>query len=59
MPSWVRLLVQWLSVVVFLAIMFITVQWVTTSFVITGNGVIKWAEGFEEVKCYWLQCDTS
>ena len=58
MPDWVRLLVQWMGVAVLFITMYILVQWVTTSFVITGNGVIKWAEGFEEVKCYWLQCDT-
>ena len=38
---------------VFLAAMYLLIQWVTTSFVITGNGAIKWGEGLERTLCYW------
>jgi len=55
LPNWVRLLVGWMSVVVFLAIMFVAVQWVTTSFVITGTGQVKWAEGWEKTVEHWLE----
>ena len=55
LPNWLRLLVQWLSVVVLFAIMFILIQWVTISFAITGTGQIKWAEGWDEVVEHWLE----
>ena len=54
-----RPLAQWVCAAVFLIAVFILVHWGTTSVVITGNGQVKWAEGFEEVKCYWLQCGAS
>ena len=49
---------QWVGMAVFLAAMYLLVQWVTISFAITHNGVIKWAEGWEETKCYWIDCDS-
>ena len=48
---------QWVGMAVFLAAMYLLVQWVTISFAITSHGVVKWAEGWEETKCYWLDCD--
>ena len=46
----------WCGVAVFVAAMLFTVSWVTVSFNITGNGKIKWGEGFEQTKCHWLNC---
>jgi len=42
-------LAQCLCVVVFFAAMYILIQWVTISFIITGNGPIQWAAGWERV----------
>jgi hypothetical protein len=41
-------------VVVFLATMFLAVQWFTTSIVITRQGPVQWAEGLERTKEHWL-----
>ena len=46
----------WVGVAVFFAAMYLIVQWVVVSFMITSNGPVEWADGFEYVKCYWVQC---
>ena len=43
--------------VAFLAAGYLLVQWVTVSFAMTGNGPIKWAEGWHETKCIYLDCE--
>jgi hypothetical protein len=43
----------YLCVAVYLAAMYIILQWVTISFLITTNGEIKWSEGWEELLVYW------
>ena len=45
---------QWVGMAVFLAAMYLLIQWVTISFAITYHGVIKWAEGWEAQKELWL-----
>jgi len=42
-------------VVVFLATMFILVQWFTTSIAITYNGPVLWAEGWDRTMEYWCE----
>lgn len=37
---------------VFIAAMYILVQWFTTSIVITGNGPVQWAEGWRRTVEY-------
>lgn len=34
-----------------LAVIYILIRWVTTSFVITGSGPIKWEEGWKQSRC--------
>ena len=46
-------LLEWLCVAVFFAAMYIIIQWVTISFMITKNGEIKWAEGWQELLKHW------
>jgi hypothetical protein len=40
-------------VVVFLATMFLAVQWFSVSISITQNGYVRWADGWERTKEYW------
>ena len=47
----------WAGVAVILAAIYLLTQWITASIVATSNGPIEWADGFDDVKCYWLQCD--
>ena len=46
----------WAGVVVFFATIYFLIQWTTASIVATSNGPIEWADGFEDVKCYWIEC---
>ena len=55
LPNWVRLLVQWMSVVVFFAAALLLVQWVALSLVVTSEGYIEWAEGWSRVSEYWRE----
>ena len=57
LPNWVRLLVQWLSIAMFFIAILILVQWATLAFIMTGEGYIKWAEGWGRVYCQWTECD--
>jgi len=57
LPNWVRLLVEWMCFIAFGLMMLFLIQWVTNSFIITGNGHIKWSEGFEKTVCYWTECE--
>ena len=57
LPNWVRLLVEWMSVIAFGLMMFILIQWVTFSFLITGQGYVKWAEGWTRTQCEWLESE--
>jgi hypothetical protein len=41
-------------VAVFIVIMYLAVQWFTTSIVITRQGPVKWGEGLEKTKDYWI-----
>ncbi len=43
-----------LGVVAFFSFVFLGVRFVTTSFVCTGSGPIKWSAGLEEVKAFIL-----
>lgn len=46
---------EYIGVVLFLGCVYILIQWVTISFMITRTGTIKWAEGWDELVKYWCQ----
>ena len=43
--------------VFYCAAIYLLIQWVTISFLITGNGPIKWAEGYRQMVCDYSDCD--
>jgi hypothetical protein len=51
----VRGLFSTICMVVFLATMYVLIQWFTTSIVITRNGPVHWAEGWERTVEYWCE----
>jgi hypothetical protein len=43
--------------VLYCAALYLFIQWVTYSFTATGNGPIKWAEGYRQMVCDYSDCD--
>ena len=43
--------------VVFLAIVFVGIQWVTLSFTLTYVGPVKWSEGWQRTMCIYRECN--
>ena len=55
MAELIRKLATFLGAAVFFVAVFILIQWVTMSFIVTGNGPIQWAAGWEAVVGEWLE----
>ena len=41
----------------YLAVLYLFIQWVVYSFTATGNGPIKWAEGYRQMVCDYSDCE--